>query len=149
MEDLSIASMTIRNLDEAPRIRLHVRAAEMHRSRNEHTRPVLRHVVDVESLPRDHASIGRSHCQSLCRHKQCSLLPTRPTAGLPRPLAAGASKRRCAMSGVPMTLEPRASTCARRVNSTARPTRAPSLTANEQTRKNRPFFSGQWNLVVG
>lgn len=55
-----MASITIRNLDDAVRTRLRVRAAEHSRSMEEEVRIILRDAVsDTKSVPRDLAAFTR------------------------------------------------------------------------------------------
>ena len=55
-----MASITIRNLDDAVRTRLRVRAAEHGRSMEEEVRIILRDAVsDTKSVPRDLAAFTR------------------------------------------------------------------------------------------
>ena len=57
----TMASITIRNLDDDVMRRLRVRAAEHHRSMEEEARLILRNAVGRKPSSRDLASIIRSH----------------------------------------------------------------------------------------
>ena len=58
---MTIASITIRNLDDEVKTRLRVRAAEHHRSMEEEARLILRDAVGRKPSSRNLASIARSH----------------------------------------------------------------------------------------
>ena len=58
---MTIASITIRNLDDEVKTRLRVRAAEHHRSMEEEARLILRDAVGRKPSSRNLASIVRSH----------------------------------------------------------------------------------------
>ena len=58
---MSVASITIRNLDDDVKTRLRVRAAGNGRSMEEEARPILGDAVGAEAETRDLASIIRSY----------------------------------------------------------------------------------------
>ena len=58
---MTIASITIRNLDDEVKTRLRVRAAQHHRSMEEEARQILRDAVGRKPSSRNLASIVRSH----------------------------------------------------------------------------------------
>ena len=61
MESMTVASITIRNLDDDVKTRLRVRAAEHHRSVEEEARSILRDAVGRKPDSRNLADILRSH----------------------------------------------------------------------------------------
>ena len=62
---MTVASITIRNLDDEVRTRLRVRAAENHRSMEEEARQILREAVGHTNSPRNLASAIRARVAPL------------------------------------------------------------------------------------
>ena len=62
---MTIASITIRNLDDDVKTRLRVRAAEHHRSMEEEARLILREAVQQKKAPRNLADAIRARIAPL------------------------------------------------------------------------------------
>ena len=64
-EDLTVASITIRNLDDDVKTRLRVRAAQHHRSMEEEVRIILRDAVERKADTRNLAEVIRARIAPL------------------------------------------------------------------------------------
>lgn len=85
-KETSMASITIRNLDDSTKQRLRVRAAEHGRSMEEEARDILRKVVEGHSVPTNLASSIRGRLSSSVRMDLD--LPPRDTIREPDALVA-------------------------------------------------------------